>query len=413
MTAEFVIVGAGPVGLTAALLLGRAGKSVLVLERDAALHTDWRASTFHAPTLEMAQEMGVVNDMIQQGLIAELYQIRDWSRGRVAEFDFSELADVTEFPYRLQLEQYKYSAILYAHLKRDFPGVEVRFGQAVRSLDESGSRPVITVEDTRPSADGRIEEIVCEWLLGTDGANSVVRQGMGLGFEGLTYPTRQLLLSLDAPLKDWYPDICWVNYIADSDSAPGMLLKIPDLWRVSFKVPDEVSDQEAVGDAFIEACIKSVFGDRVMPPATERQVFRVHQRAADTFRRGRVLILGDAAHVNSPHGGMGLNSGIHDAYDLMRVLPAVSEGALAEDELDAWSDRRRNAAVNEVQKISHRNTTEIGSKDEATISKTLQRMLDIAGDPAKAREWMLEASMLASVRRWYAPDVSQQTEPAE
>ncbi|MBS3929417.1 MAG: FAD-dependent monooxygenase [Sphingomonadales bacterium] len=403
MASDFVIVGAGPVGLTAALLLGRAGKSVLILERDPGLHTDWRASTFHAPTLEMAKEMGVVDDMLEQGLVADLYQIRDWSRGRVAEFDFSALSDVTEFPFRLQLEQYKYSAIIYDHLKRNYPNVEIRFAQAVRKVSETGEFPVITVEDMRPSAYGRTDEIVCGWLLGTDGANSIVRQEMGLGFEGLTYPTRQLLLSLDAPLKEWYPDICWVNYIADSDSAPGMLLKIPDLWRVSFKVPDEISDREAVGDAFVDACIRSVFGDRDMPPATERQVFRVHQRAADTFRRRRILLLGDAAHINSPHGGMGLNSGIHDAFDLMRVLPGVADRLLPDSELDAWAARRRNAAVNEVQKISHRNSVEIGSQDEAAISRTLQRMLELAADPPRARAWMLEASMLTAVRSWYHP----------
>lgn len=394
---QVFIVGAGPVGLTAAYMLGLAGVDVLVIEKDEQPHTDWRASTFHPPSLEMCEEIGVVKRMLELGVVAHEYQMRDWKKGRVARFDFRELSDVTKYPFRLQLEQYKYSEILRDAIAT-LENIEIRFGAGLSKLIESGAHPRIEIK----TAQGE-DEISCDWLLGTDGASSAVRKALGLKFDGMTYPTRALLLSIDAPLDTWFPDICYVNYVADSEDSPGMVLRIPDLWRVSFSLPDTVTDSEAVSDDYVWARVKSIFGDRPMPSPTSRQVFRVHQRAAETFRVGHVLLLGDAAHVNSPHGGLGLNSGIHDAFDLVKTLVPVMEDGHAESALDDWATRRRNAAVGEVQRVSHRNTTEFGSRDETQVSATLQRVMAIAADPAAARGWMLEASMLKSVRAWYAP----------
>lgn len=397
MDREIIIVGAGPVGLTAALLLGKAGRSVLVLERDAALHTEWRASTFHPPSLEMAEEMGIVGDMLAQGVIAPKYQIRDWSKGRAAEFDFGVLADVTKYPFRLQLEQYKYAAILFEALKR-YPNVEVKFAAPVVSVRNNASAAEVDF-----TSEGKTETLTTQWLLGADGANSIVRRGLGLGFEGSTYPMRFLLLSVDAPLDEWYPEITYVNYVADAQESPGMILRIPDLWRVSFTIPDDVTDEEAKSDAYVVRRLRRVFADREMPLPSARQVFRVHKRAAETFKLGRALLLGDAAHNNSPHGGMGLNSGIHDAYDLASVFAEMARGCADETALQAWADRRREVALHDVQRVADQNTQQFGAKDENTVAPALQRAMTIAADPGRAREWMLEASMLSSVRRWYAP----------
>lgn len=403
MGERFIVAGGGPVALTAALLLAKAGKQVLVLEKDQGLHTDWRASTFHSPSLEMAEELGVIDRMLDQGLVAEKFQFRHWSRNEAVEFDMSQLADVTKYPFRLQLEQYKYTRILFEELKQNYSNAEIRFSNAIQDVKIVDGKAVLTVEHTKPSDYGRSEEIECDWLLACDGANSRVRRSLNLAFDGTTYPERSLLLSIDAPFEEWYPGICWVNYIADSEESPGMLLKIPDIWRVSFRVPDNVSDEEAVSDDYVNQRVRGVFGDRDIPSPTERQVFKVHQRAAETFRRGPVLLCGDAAHLNSPYGGQGLNSGIHDAYDAVTTLLDHLDGKVPESGLDDYSNRRRNAAVNEVQRISHRNTTEFGSKDQATISTSMQRAKMIAADPALARKWMMEASMLESVRPWYDP----------
>ncbi len=395
---DVVVVGAGPVGLTIGNLLGRAGRTVLILERDKVPHTDWRASTFHPPTLEMCEEMGIVDKMLEQGVLAAEYQVRDWAKGHVAKFDFTTLSDITTHPYRLQLEQYKYSAILREELA-ELPNVELRFGTPMKSLLGTRDRPRLLVE-----TEGRDEDIVCNWLLGTDGANSIVRRELGLKFDGMTYASRTLLLSLDAPLEQWFPDICYVNYVADSEDSPGMVLRIPDLWRISFSLPDSISDAEAVGDAYVTSRLAPIMGDRPYPPPTGRQVFRVHQRSAETFRVGHVLLLGDAAHVNSPHGGMGLNSGIHDAFDLAEVFFRV-EGSAAEDaELDAWANRRRDVAMNDVQRLAHRNATEFGVTSGSEVSPALQRVMAVANDPVRAREWMLDASMLRSVRKWHHPN---------
>jgi len=365
---DVIVVGAGPVGLTAALVLGRASKRVLVLEADAEPATQWRASTFHPPTLELAERLGLVDAMLGQGLVAPTYQLRDRAGEVIAEFDFSALSDVTRYPYRLQLEQYKYVRILLDVLAGE-PTVDVRFGQRVTDLD--GIRV-----STRDS--GYTGELV----VGADGASSVVRDRLGIEFEGMTYEHRYLLLSIDAPLAEYFPGISHVNYVADPVEHL-MLLRIPDCWRVMFEVTGGPPDEHVRTDEFIQARLAGLLAPHPMPDVLSRQVYRVHQRVAKEFRRGPVVLVGDAAHVNSPIGGMGLNSGIHDAYTLGRALT----------DPDGWAAQRRTVALSDIQRITHRNTRDLSMGDARAA-----QLRDIARDPGRARQWMLEASMLASAR---------------
>lgn len=385
---DVIVAGAGPVGLTAALVLGRAGRRVLVVESEPEPATQWRASTFHPPTLELAEDLGLIGDMLAQGLMAPTYQLRDRAGDLIAEFDFSSLSDATKYPYRLQLEQYKYVRILLGRLAGE-KTVEVRFSHRVTGHVATGPDSVdvqVSGPDGAYTASGGC-------LVGADGARSTVRQNLGIEFEGMTYEHRYLLLGIDAPLEDYFPGISHVNYVSDPTEHM-MLLRIPDCWRVMFEVTDGPSDDDVVTDEFIEGRLKSLLGPHPLPRVLSRQVYRVHQRVAVEFRRGPVVLIGDAAHVNSPIGGLGLNSGVHDACTLGRALI----GGQPSQDLDTWAEQRRTVALSEIQRITHRNTQDLSLDDGEARDERMEQLREISRDPLRTREWMLEASMIASAR---------------
>ena len=392
--ASVVVVGAGPVGLTAALALARANVDVLVVEQLDEPSTEWRASTFHPPTLEMARTLGIADRMLEQGLRANRAQYRDRSTGVFADFDLSVLARDTDYPFRLQLEQYKYVRILLEELAASAPTVEVRFGCSVER--------VIDVADgvELGTADGGV--LRAPWVVAADGARSTIRKALEVSFEGTTYEHRYLVLSIDYPLETALPGICEVNYVADPDEHL-LLLRVPDLWRVVLSVPPGVGNEEAVSREYVRERLRLLVEDRVELPVVEAKVYSVHQRVADTFRRGRHLLIGDAAHINSPMGGMGLNSGIHDAYDLGIQLARVVRGEAADDVLDEWATRRRRVAREEILRLTHGTTNALAEDSEESREEYQRRMSSIARDPEAARDWLLESSMISHVRRHRIP----------
>src|SRR5262245_6831097 len=170
-----------------ALTLSSAGLPVTVLEAGENLSTESRASTFHPPTLEMLDRLGVAEELIDRGLIARTYQIRDRREGVVAELDFSVLAEDTAFPFRLQCEQWHLTDILLRRLRAD-DNVRVLFGSPVSGVHETDRTVTVKVGGERP------REIATSWLVGADGAHSEVRRSLGLSFEGITYPERYLVI---------------------------------------------------------------------------------------------------------------------------------------------------------------------------------------------------------------------------
>ncbi|MFC6086905.1 FAD-dependent oxidoreductase [Sphaerisporangium aureirubrum] len=386
---DVAVVGAGPVGLTAALALARRGITVTVFEEAERLSTEWRASTFHPPTLEIAHDLGIAGAMLAEGIIARTYQIRDRRDGLIAEFDFGMLADETAYPFRLQLEQYKYTQIIHDALSAGHPDVGLRLGEGVTGVTQDKDAAVLTTVAG--------EQVEARWVLAADGARSTIRRTLGGTFDGLTYAHRYLVLSIDYPVETLLPGICDVNYIADPDEHL-LILRVPDVWRVVVAVRPGLGAEEALTDAYVAERLRGLFGEHPELPLRERKIYSVHQRVAETFRRDRVLLLGDAAHVNSPMGGMGLNGGIHDAFDLAAQLGAVLLDGAGPEVLDGWAHRRRKAAIEAVQEITHRTTTEMAEQDEAERRGFQQRMSQIAADPALARAWMLDAAMISNVR---------------
>lgn len=390
-TEPIVIAGAGPVGMTLAEILSYNQIPVIVLEKGDAPNREWRASTFHAGTLELLENTGIVSELLQRGLKAEKVQYRDRKEGLYAEFDFTQLKDETKYPYRLQCSQATYVQVVYDRLKNR-PHVDVRFQTEV--VDFKQDKNGVTVIVKTPNGEERIRT---PYLLGTDGGRSTVRKKLGVAFDGYTHEERWLLVGTPVAFDKYIPDLAYVNYISDPEQFL-FILKVPEAWRFLYPVPPDVTDEVALDPENIQRTMRNALNTSDHFPIVENTIYRIHQRVADKFFKGRVALVGDAAHLNSPMGGLGLNSGIHDAVDLSQRIIRISEGSNAEAELEKYSEVRRRVAVDYVKEISEKNTKVVKEKDLDQRKKLQKDLADLAKDPTRAKQWMLRSAMIASVR---------------
>lgn len=383
-----LIAGAGPVGLTAAARLVRCGIPVTVLEAEPDLPQELRASTFHPPTLDMLDDLGAAAPLIALGVKAPKLQYRTKADGAVATFDFARVADATRHPYRLQCEQYKLTRILFESL-RDHPLFRIAFGHRVEDVqqDETGLRVTASGSAWR-----------APWLIGADGARSAVRRAAGIEFEGFTWPERFLVVSTPFDFERVIPDLVAVSYVADPVQWH-FLLRVPGLWRIMFPVAPEIADEAAVSGDFAQAQMATVVPGIARYEIAHTTLYRVHQRVAKRYRMGRVLLAGDAAHINNPLGGMGMNGGIHDAVDLTGRLARVCQGEAGPELLDGYDRQRRGITIEHVQTQSIENKRNLEARDPAQHAAWKERLRRTAADPKLAYDFLIGLSMIGSLRR--------------
>lgn len=388
-----IIAGAGPVGLTIAEILSQKGVPVIVLEKDDLPGKEWRASTFHAATMELLEPFGIADELLKVGLKADHIQYRDRKTGLYADFDCNLLKNDTKYPFRLQCPQSTYVQIVYAKVKGR-PNVDVRFFSKVVGVQQHDSGVTVTVQ----GPDGEYP-LRGAFLLGADGGRSTVRHLLNMTFEGYTLEERFLLVGTPKPFDQYLDDIAYVNYVSDPDEFL-FILRVPGAWRLLWPVPANVSDEEALSDENVQKTFQAALGTTDTFPVIEHMIYHVHQRVAGKFYEGRVVLLGDAAHVNSPLGGLGLNSGIHDAVDLSHRILRIyeSDGSNIVPELEMYSDSRRGVALKYVRSISEKNTQVMTEKREEDRLRLQREMAEIAADPERAYQWLLNSSLLLSVR---------------
>ncbi len=387
-----VVVGAGPVGLTAACLLARHDIPVTVLESGPDLSTESRASTFHPPTLDMLDELGAAAALEAEGLRAPTLQYRTKADGRVAQFDFGRIADVTRHPYRLQAEQSKLTRILLGLFGRH-PRLSVEFDSRVEEIAQTADGVKVGVRRA-----GRSVTVDAEWVIGADGARSAVRRAIGVEFEGFTWPERFLVVSTPFDFYKVVPDLCSVSYVADP-VLWHFYLQIPGLWRMMFPVAPEVDDDTAVSPPYVQAQMATLVPGIARYEVAHQTLYRVHQRVAQSFGQGRVFLAGDAAHINNPLGGMGMNGGIHDAVNLVERLVRVCRGEAGAGELDGYDRQRRRITLEYVQTQTIRNKENLEAKDPAQHAEFKRRLREAAADPNLAYQYLLNVSMISSLRR--------------
>jgi 3-(3-hydroxy-phenyl)propionate hydroxylase len=389
-----IVVGGGPVGLVSALGLALQDIPVLVLESQPSLFKDLRAGSFHPPSLEVLEPLGVTKKLLETGIVVPRWQFRDRAEGVIGVFELSLLKDETPYPFRLHLEQHKLTPMIHAMLSR-IPHAEVRFSARVAGLEQADDRVTLRVA----TPDGA-EEMAARWVVGADGGHSAVRKCCGIEFEGYTYPERFSLVSTPFDLGAiGYTETAYIAHPDDwcavfhlPDEGP------PGLWRFLYGCRPEETEEEALSDRSVQARLQA-FIPRDRPYETcHRTIYRVHQRVAKTFRAGRVLLAGDAAHLNNPLGGFGMNAGLQDAANLTEKLGSVWRGEADESVLDRYGRQRRAANIEYVQEASIRNKRTLEERDPAVRRQRIEEYRKAAQTPALAKQILMKSSMIASMR---------------
>jgi 3-(3-hydroxy-phenyl)propionate hydroxylase len=384
---EVLIIGAGPVGLSLAVDLTSRGIPVVVFEQDQQIVKEIRASTFHAATMEKMEEWGVLDAVLARGHRVDHLQFWDRrERKIVGDFDYSAIAADTKFPFRLQCPQHVYAETLLERLQRE-PLATIHFGHEFLSSREGRSGIEAKFETSRGvrSYSGRL-------LCGADGANSALRRSLGLSFDGMTYEDRFLLIGTDLDLSRYYPGMASVSYIFDPDEWV-ITLQLNELLRIVFQVADGQDGEVELSDDNIRRRVWKFIGEEIDFPILHKSIYRVHQRVADTFRVGRCLLLGDAAHINNPASGMGMNSGILDAHCLGEK---ISEYLTYErdEALDGYSTLRRSYALDKIRGYTRQRYQDLSAADVETRQQRNQQYEAISRDPQRARDFLLRAAML-------------------
>jgi 2-polyprenyl-6-methoxyphenol hydroxylase-like FAD-dependent oxidoreductase len=329
-----LVVGAGPAGLTLSAELARRGVTALTIDRLAEGANTSRAAVVHARTLEVLEPLGVVSDMLARGLKVPIFRVRDRDR-TLLTLDFRKIP--SRYAFTLMCPQDLTEGILLATLHQ-------LGGDVARPAEVAGLR----VRDDGAEADvvvnGVTRTVDAAWVVGCDGMHSRVRQAAGIPFEGDAYEQDFVLADVH---MDWPLARDEVSLFLSPD---GLVVVAPlpgDRFRIVATVdaapeqlPVDVFQQllEARGPRAARAVIRdSVWASR----------FRVHHRLAHRLRQGRVLLCGDAAHVHSPAGGQGMNTGIQDAMALAGVLAEVHGGG-DPAALDAWAAHRHLVAEDVV-----------------------------------------------------------------
>ena len=392
-----IVIGAGPVGLCLSLALSQQGIPVCLIEAlgdHNFLEQVPRAGTNHPATLELLARIGLYDKLEPRGIIAPLFHYWDRHEGKlVAEFDHAHLKDDTRFPYVLQCERIK---IVEEALKlvKAHPGIELRLSTEFMAFSQTADG--VTVKVTNPT--GESEAIAGSYLVSAEGARSIVRKDLDIEFEGFTYPDRTLNIEVAYDFRQHgYTER---NYISDPDEWSNLFhwKGPPDRWRVHFPTAPDADETALTQPDALQARLQRFLPIGKGFNIVGSNLYVVHQRVAQKFRAGRAILAGDSAHVNSPIGAMGMNSGIHDAFNLAEKLVSILRGEADADILDRYERQRRHVALQHTQAQTMRNKRLLTEKDPAVRRKNHDELRRTAEDPKLARAFLLRSSLIESLR---------------
>jgi 3-(3-hydroxy-phenyl)propionate hydroxylase len=352
-----VIVGAGPVGLTAALDLATKGRRSVVIDRKANLSDGSRAICWSKRTLEVMDRLGVARALLAKGVT--------WRTGKVFfdtraiyEFDLLPESD-HRMPAFINLQQYYFEhACIEAAANTGL--IDVRWQEEVHGLDIANDGVVLTIA----TPDGAYR-LAADWVIAADGARSSMRRLMGLGFEGRVFQDQFLIcdikMRMERPIERWF----WFDPPFNRGRSALLHAQADDVWRLDFQVGDEADRNEEVKPENVARRVRAMLGEDVDFTFEWISLYRFQSRRLRRFRHGRVFFVGDAAHQMSPFGARGGNSGVEDADNLVWKLDLVMRGLAPERLLDSY-DAERIPAADENLLNTTRSTDFIAPKSAAS-----------------------------------------------
>jgi 2-polyprenyl-6-methoxyphenol hydroxylase-like FAD-dependent oxidoreductase len=385
---EVLVVGAGPTGLVLALWLNRLGVAVRVIDKTAEPGTTSRALAIHARTLELYRQIGLADDVVEQGF--NFAAVNLWTRGKhAARAVFSDIGTgLSPFPYVLIFPQDEHERLLIERLRR--VGIEVERRTQLLGFEDSGGAVVARLQQE----DGRMATCEAAYIAGCDGARSRVRDVLGVGFPGGTY--ERVFYVADVELRGPAGNHELHVALDDADFLAVFPMKAANIVRLVGTLKPESEGQAGaltwadVSQSVVERMRLEV--DRVHWFST----YRVHHRVAQHFGRGRAFLLGDAAHIHSPVGGQGMNTGIGDAINLAWKLAAVLQRRATPSLLESYEPERIAFAERLVATTDRAFTF-------ATKNGTLARLVRLKALPLLAPSLM----MVPGVRRFMFRTISQ------
>ena len=399
---QVVVVGAGPVGLVTALGLAQLGHSVLLLEQNSAeVPAQWRGSTIHPPTLEIFDRLGLAEEIINGAVKVEVLQYRDLEIPEVVNFDYQVLNGKVKFPFRLQFEQYKVLKLLRTKAAEN-SNIEVRYESKVLGISQSADSVTLDI-----STNGREYKVIAGWLAAADGSHSSVRKSLGIELSGFTYPFPTTVVATPFAFEDHFPGLAPVTYWSGPTGRLSMI-RTPDIWRIAMTTPLEGVDissedkgtiAEPTGDfkAAISLLLKLIPGVTLADLQLKQyEVYRSHQRVAGQFSLGRVALAGDAAHLTTTNGGMGLNSGVQDAAALVNAIDEAISKKNCEP-IERYGIERKQFCESFLQPTTSANHKTVDNPDFDTRKMRLANLSSDANDPQIELEVVARASMLTKI----------------
>jgi 3-(3-hydroxy-phenyl)propionate hydroxylase len=391
------VVGAGPVGLCLALALAQEDIRVCLIEAlgdDNFLDQVPRAGSNHPATLEMLDRIGLYARIEPRGIIAPIFHY--WDRAEqalIAAFDHAHLKDDTRFPFVLQCERIK---IIEEALKmaKAQPNIDLRLETTFTGFTQNADTVTARVTNAR----GESEAIEGRYIVSAEGARSVIRKDLDIEFEGFTYADRTLNIEVAYDFRrHGYAER---NYISDPVEWSNLFhwKGPPDRWRVHFPTKPEEDEEALQRPQALQARLQGFLPKAGDYDICGSNLYTVHQRVAMRFRAGRAILAGDSAHVNSPIGAMGMNSGIHDAFNLADKLVRIWRKEADESELDRYERQRRHVAIKHTQAQTIRNKRLLAEQDPAVRKRNNDELRRTAEDPKLARAFLLRSSLIESLR---------------
>lgn len=385
---EIVVVGAGVVGLTTALGLAAAGVPVTVVESRPRARTGSEDVTYHWSTLPGLDRLGVLDDALGAGVRVDRWSFKVFRTGELLIFDLGLLADETPHPHNLHLEKSAMSEILLAHLA-SYPHARVEFGTEVIGISQDPTGVEVTANGPEGATVRR-----CGWLVGADGAHSRVRRDLGLGFAGMTWSERLVAVDLDI-------DLATLGFSPAGfqlDTQHGALVAQLDRvghWRYVFGESMHLPGDTV--DGRIPAALKGLLAEGPPPIPLNWSAHRVHERAAQRYRVGRVLLAGDAAHVTNPTSSLGLASGLFDSFGLAERLAEVVVDGAPDSRLDDWARDRQRIFTSVASPLSAESMQLVfQTRDETSLEAEADYYRRIVDDRDRQREYLLLSRSLES-----------------